>query len=157
MILEILINDIPIRADQDNFEEEISKVKFYVVGEVQNLDSTGKYYALNKLKELYVDNDGFLHRESGPALIGSEIICYYSHGKLHRDTDDPARIWTSYIGKGEEYFHHGKLHRECGPSIIETFHFQRIPKLEFWLDGEKVSEQYLTRRSNLKSLLDVPN
>ena len=150
-ILEISINDIPFRRD-DNFYQKIYGVKFYSGNMVQYFGSTNRFFELGKLKKLYVDENNFLHREDGPALIGSEITCWYSHGRLHRDNDEPAKIWSSYIGSWCGYFYHGKLHRENGPAVI----FKRLSSvtdLKYYLNGEEVPEKYFIRRDNLKILL----
>ena len=61
----------------------------------------------------YLDGDGFLHREDGPAVEwedGSRFWC--RHGQLHRE-DGPAIEWSD--GTSEWYLS-GKLHREDGPA-----------------------------------------
>ena len=74
-------------------------------------DKAGTHYYKNNL----------LHREDGPAIIGSTCTKeWFINGKRHRD-DGPAV--ESLLGTKEWWFD-DKRHREDGPSVI-------------WHDGEK--------------------
>ena len=66
----------------------------------------------------YKNNE--LHRDDGPAIIGSNYTEWYQHGQLHR-LDGPASIVVDvrtrkYIER--RWFKNGKLHREDGPAVI---------------------------------------
>ncbi len=61
------------------------------------------------------DNDGYLHRDDGPAVIKPDGTQYwYQHGKLHRD-GGPAEIWHSGVQK---WWQHGEQHRDDGPAVV---------------------------------------
>lgn len=63
----------------------------------------------------YVDKDGNLHREDGPAqkfTNGDEY--WYYHGLLHRE-NGPAITWANGV---QHWFNHGRRHRLDGPAMI---------------------------------------
>ncbi len=59
---------------------------------------------------------GYLHCDSGPAIINNDHQFWYQHGQCHRD-DDPAIICTN--GK-QHWYQHGLIHRDNGPAIIDN-------------------------------------
>ena len=72
--------------------------------------------------------DGFLHRDTGPAVSmsdGSEE--WYRYGKRHR-YDGPA---INYPSGWCEWYLNGKLHREDGPAVIMA-----DGREEWWINGE---------------------
>jgi hypothetical protein len=65
----------------------------------------------------YYDNDGRLHRDSGPAVIHPDgTHSWYRHGVRHRD-DGPAVTWAD---GGEYWISNGKLQRLDGPAITRA-------------------------------------
>lgn len=60
--------------------------------------------------------EGHLHREGGPAVIGPYGEQWYRDGKLHRD-DGPA---VEMMDGCKEWWVNGYLHREEGPAVINA-------------------------------------
>jgi len=114
------------------------------------------------MKQHWVNADGKLHRDDGPAVIDIEnnYAAYWINGKLHRD-DGPAVIdknkkqWfingvrhrddgpaISYPDIGYYiYIRHGLLHRnkDDGPAWYSTLH----NKLAYWENGELLESHEL--------------
>lgn len=87
---------------------------------------------------LYVNEDGLLHRTTGPAVIwGYGHQEWHQYGKLHRtdgpavERDDGYSAWYHYdnlhrtdgpaikhSSGRQEWYQHGELHREGGPAVI---------------------------------------
>jgi len=66
----------------------------------------------------YRNEEGNLHREDGPAYLGSYDLkkfshYYYINGKLHRENDLPAVIKP---GGYKKWYFNDKLHRLNGPA-----------------------------------------
>ena len=69
-------------------------------------------YVNRKTKD---ENDNFHSYNDLPAKEYWGNREWYSHGKLHRDGDQPAVI----SAKGDlEYYQNGKRHRDNGPALI---------------------------------------
>lgn len=104
----------------------------------------------------YLDDDGELHREDGPALIyyeGSKE--WYIHGELHRE-GKPAimrangdRLWMI----------NGEIHRLDGPAVIHG----KTPAKQYWIRDKYYMEleyiNYLLRNKcktiYINQLLDI--
>lgn len=102
----------------------------------------------------YLDEQGRLHREDGPAFICSNqlIHAWYYEGKLHRDKG-PALI--SQLGEGQfhyEYYIHGKLHRINGPAVIRPRN--NVPNI-WYLDGKCLTEEKHYQMCMQKGLLKI--
>jgi hypothetical protein len=68
----------------------------------------------------YLNKDGLLHKEDGPAIIWNDgSVEWFFDGRRHRE-DGPALILNN---KSEFWYNRDRLHRMDGPSII-------------WNDGE---------------------
>jgi antitoxin component YwqK of YwqJK toxin-antitoxin module len=92
----------------------------------------------------YVNKEGVLHREDGPAKVGwyecgnkgSEV--YYINGVLHRE-DGPAEI--QYYQSGtiglEVWYKNGVRHREDGPAWILYNSDGRLCNADFFLEGNR--------------------
>jgi hypothetical protein len=64
----------------------------------------------------WLDEDGRLHREGGPAEITPDgERRWYRHGKLHRE-DGPAVVSPDGY---EAWYRDGFFHREDGPAVVE--------------------------------------
>lgn len=65
----------------------------------------------NKVYEVYEDENGNFHRESGPAVINENgDKHWYLHGKLHR-IDGPAIEWSKHGSKKiNQWWIEGKLY-----------------------------------------------
>lgn len=62
---------------------------------------------------------GKLHRENDkPALVYSDdetYMAWYQNGMVNRGNDQPARVWSQ---GGKEWYRRNQLHREAGPADI---------------------------------------
>jgi hypothetical protein len=102
----------------------------------------------NGTQEIYLDAEGRLHRDDGPAIVtpGPDYCAiqfyteerYYYHGQLHR-TGAPAivrhRLADSIIEFNrphEKWYHMGKLHRLDGPAIVN----EDVMRNKYYRDGE---------------------
>jgi len=116
----------------------------------------------------YFDDDRFLHREDGPAVMYPNGDCsWYYHGQRHRE-DGPAVITGNY----QEWYHHGQLHRIGAPAVIESngdkhwfqhgkYHREDGPAIErslghqeWWLDDKRLevsSQEEFERMMKLKA------
>jgi hypothetical protein len=81
----------------------------------------------------YLNEQGRLHREDGPAYIGiygSED--WYFDGMLHREGGPAKNGSRTSLG---EWYQHGKLHRHGGPAkICHPFQDERTEE-EWYIDG----------------------
>ena len=70
---------------------------------------------LNDGDEYWLDDDGHLHRDNGPAVTRTDgVSVWYKHGFMHRE-DGPAMIRQD---GAFNWLKDGKLHREDGPAIF---------------------------------------
>lgn len=110
---------------------------------------------LNKFRrEEYLDAEGRLHRNDGPAIIEMDgYQAWYRHGLRHRE-DGPARIWcngtkewylygqkhrvgapaVTYEDGTEIWYEFGLRHRIDGPAYIDD-----TGQMEFWLDNKRLA------------------
>jgi len=68
---------------------------------------------------------GIRHNDNGPAKIekrtmGGEVITYMQNGELHRE-DGPAQIGTTPNAHCERWSNHYQTHRENGPAFTSWF------------------------------------
>ena len=89
----------------------------------------------------WVNEEGRLHRELGPAVIFSNgTEDWFRHGTRHRE-DGPAMI---YPNGTTVWFRHGKLHREDGPAVILW-----DGSVQWWLNAKMYSFQEWADKLNL--------
>jgi hypothetical protein len=91
------------------------------------------------------DDDGYLHRDDGPAVINIHgAMGYYQHGKLSR-LDGPAAIYNNGdVG----YWKDGELHRLNGPAI------DFANKKEYYIEGEWIEcVEHFWRLAKIKAFL----
>ena len=75
----------------------------------------------------YLNGQGQIHREDGPAVESPEgHKKWYIDGLLHR-LDGPASVNSL----GEDWYQNGLLHRKDGPAVIHHSH------KEWWLNGKR--------------------
>lgn len=68
-------------------------------------------------KSFWLDNDGELHREDGPAVEHANgTKAWYKKGRLHR-LGGPALV---YDNGDERWYKDGLLHREDGPAMSDV-------------------------------------
>jgi hypothetical protein len=126
-------------SDDKNFKPKMpGMIVFYKLNDLVKTKLKGKIskksiksangYAFEKLKngghrhlepgkETWLNQDGKLHREDGPAIeYASGTKIWYLNGKYHRE-DGPAIEWAS---GNKKWFLNGKLHREDGPAVEDT-------------------------------------
>lgn len=80
--------------------------------------------------EVYRNEQGLIHRDDGPAIIGrsstsehSLAEAWYRDGFPHRDMEPALIIKDLFAGKEEliqSWYQNGVQHREHGPSVIHT-------------------------------------
>jgi hypothetical protein len=118
------------RPDDDPFNYRV-----YVHNEV-----TGKFFVDNHCctypgDVVWLDSDGFLHNDNGPA----KIVCGDSFNSGIIKWDNPSR---------ECYYKHGKAHRLDGPAII--FH-RNTDNNRFYIEGvEYTKEDYYSLINNVE-------
>jgi len=97
--------------------------RFLYHEEINNLCGANRY-----LNELYLEDWRYVYRiclHHQPHNYEGEVIvdnygtqCWYKEGNLHRDEDQPARIFSN---GNQEWHKEGKLHREGDqPALICT-------------------------------------
>lgn len=101
----------------------------------------------------YLDDEGKLHREDGPAVIfDNGDTRWYLHGERHR-LDGPAMEH-----KGSKFwFRNDKLHREDGPAVESKN--PMIPS-GYYIDGLKYTEEGFKlkiRKKRINKLLNNEN
>lgn len=88
-----------------------------------------------KFKKLicYKNNEGQLHKVSGPAYINDlyDEEAWYFNGELHRDGNWAYRHKGNFV-----WFKHGKLHNLEGPAVVEM-----AGPLQYWIDGVRYSRK----------------
>lgn len=63
---------------------------------------------------LYLNDNGKLHREGGPAIIRrDQYQAWYQNGILHRE-DGPAVVFKKY----QSWYNNGERHRADGPAVV---------------------------------------
>ncbi len=72
---------------------------------------TKKHLCANRIEYSLL---GYVHCNSGPAVIYNNRQEWYQNGKLHRD-DGPAII---YHGGAQLWYQHGRRHRDDGPAVV---------------------------------------
>jgi hypothetical protein len=96
----------------------------------------------------FMNKDGLLHREDGPAYIGFDgQQSWYKNGKLHR-VDGPAIMNSN---GNRFWYREGKCHREDGPAVIYA-----DGQKNWFLDDEALSEQEFLARTTTKQPTAVP-
>ena len=77
--------------------------------------------------------EGKLHRENDePARLYDGTSEWYWNGKLHRENKPAFRLYG--YGPNCKYYKHGKLHCENGPAVHNTL-FVPKHRVEWWLNG----------------------
>lgn len=131
-------------------------------GAVRFLNEFGKLHRegdlpaeINHQGSFYYQN-GLLHRDNGPAIIGNHQECYFKYGMRHRDGDLPAVI--HYLGENEilsqEYYQNDVLHREHRPALIWStgsyqhykhgkLHNENGPACHYVENGKTIDEYWL--------------
>lgn len=113
-----------------------------------------KHYANGQLRQIeHRDENGFLHRDDGPALElwledGQKSCEWYClHGKRHRE-DGPADIGWHKNGQKrcEYYWVNGRLHRENGPAITIWYTNGKLRSEDHYVDGKRKSKKHLPAR-----------
>lgn len=81
----------------------------------------------------YIDKEGRLHREDGPAMISklSKLEQWFIRGKFHRD-DGPAHI-DNFV---EVWYKFGKEHRIGGPAVI-----YKHGEVMYYVNGNEMTEE----------------
>jgi hypothetical protein len=98
---EILARDRRIKADGRKYREDDELIK--------NATDFDDRCQNAKGRQIYVDDEGYLHKEDGPAIDGKYNDYWYNHGYIHRD-DGPAII-TNIDSYSPHYYYayEGKL------------------------------------------------
>ena len=113
----------------------LSQEKIYNIQGVGKVSIENKNFYLPKKFVILKDEDviyyenGKIHRDDGPAIIGPDKEIWYKNGMIHRN-HAPAVIYSD----GSKYWHqNGKLHKDIGPAVI-------IPngKKEYWKNGKQL-------------------
>ena len=98
---ETLAKDRRIKADTGKYREDDELIK--------NATDFDDRCQSAKGRQVYVDDEGYLHKEDGPAIDGKYNDYWYNHGYIHRD-DGPA-IVTNIDSHSPNYYYayEGKL------------------------------------------------
>ena len=120
----------PKEFEEPKKEKKVGKV-------VNDEDGTVEYY----------NEKSQLHREDGPAVVGSDLEEWYINGKLHRE-NKPAYIDKIY--GWEIWYKNGKPHRENGPAVVgfKGSGLDNSNKKAWWLNGKEHSEEEFNKISN---------
>lgn len=102
----------------------------------------------NKRNECWLINDEY-HRENGPAKIfyrkdgSKECEFWFKYNKLHRE-DGPSSIFYYENGDFEKlfWFQNDKEHRIDGPAAIEYNESHNIIYENYYLNGEKINDEF---------------
>lgn len=88
-------------------------------------------------------NDDVVHKIGSPAIISRDPDTmnkiqeeWYQNGVLHRDGDEPARVFKNSTVTTLEWFEHGVHHRIGKPAIHETTSTGLISTEEWLLNGK---------------------
>lgn len=88
------------------------------------------------VKKQFVDVNGNLHCEDGPAIIWDDgSTGWYNHGQKHRE-DGPAFEWAD---GSKSWFYNNKRHRLDGPALMSIRGNVCIE--EWWVDGLKLTKE----------------
>ena len=98
--------------------------------------------------------DGLLHREDGPALITYSASYWFINGRLHREGDEPAMVFSDQILMS--WWKNGKRHRIDTPAVVHGGLDD-----EWWVNGVKYREEthfkLACRKYKLNNILNGKN
>jgi hypothetical protein len=150
------VNDKLHRTDGPAFESDSGYFEYAIDGVTHKEDGPAKFCQEKDRYEYWIN--GVLHRDGGPAIYypKSTSYMYYKQGLLHR-VDGPAKY--SAYSQETSYYQFGVLHREDGPAVIRlksyTNYYEKAATgngpvehkagEEYWLGGNKVSEEFFWR------------
>lgn len=97
------------------FLKHFSPFKFDLndIEDIQDVDGGIKLIKPDYI--IYLDNNGYVHRDEEPAVIYEDDYIYVNHGIIGHDTRPAAK----YNGV-ELWYKNGKMHREDGPSRVTS-------------------------------------
>lgn len=128
------------------------------LNEFGELHREGDLPAVVSMHGTFYYKNGALHRDNGPAYIGSMQEVYYKNGMIHREGDLPAITHFIKNDKGEkqimaeEYYKNGVLHRDNAPALMWStgsyqhykngkFHNDKGPACHY-VENEKTTDEY---------------
>lgn len=91
---------------------------------VDTIDTSFKWCKDDYGTMIYLDNDGFAHRDNDlPAIEWKDGTCeWWVNGKKHRDNNLPA---VEFSNGGKYWYVHGELHRDDGPAVEFSWNEKR--------------------------------
>lgn len=151
--------------------------EYYIYGNPISAEAALKY-KFDTREIIFKDENGLLHRDSGPAYMkferdGSVEKIFYTHGIVHNDygpgklcmdggfeyringklhrTDGPA-VWNPSV-KIMEFYQDGVLHNDSGPAVIRDIGMKGVKEIEFWKNGKRDNPNIKSGQHKSESIL----